>query len=222
MAIAIGNKTASNQNPGGNSQTLTHNMSTGADGTLLVAITMSSQNSRNFTGCKYGGVSMTLVRNNYMGLTQRHAIYILQSPPTGNNNIVVTFNGNQWSSTSIFAVSFTGAGGVDSHGVNGASNTPNARSLTIASNSIIYASGISDNSMSPYGIAGSNRSLEFQHNTNKQVGGALSSTGLSAGATNVSTKAVWGTLTNSRIAILEATSTPAPTGNSGNFFMMFN
>tara|TARA_R110002167_G_scaffold352273_2_gene565178 strand:+ start:16518 stop:17174 length:657 start_codon:yes stop_codon:yes gene_type:complete len=216
MAIAIGNKTASNQNPAGSSQTKSHNMSTGADGTLLVVITMS--NSRNFTGCSYGGVTMTQVRNQNMGnLSQRQAMYILQSPLTGVNNIVVTFNGNQWNPTSIFAVSFTGAGGVDTHAGTGLLSTPNSQSLTIVANSIIYASGVSTQGMSPYSIGGSTRPLEFQHNTNRQVGGGLSLTGLSAGAQNVSTKTTSGTVTNSRIAILEASATPS--GNSGNFLL---
>lgn len=203
MAIAIGNKTASNQNPNGSSQTLAHNMSAGTDGTLMVVVTMSSQNSRNFTGATYNGVAMTLLRNQlYSGLVQRTAVYILQAPSTGSNNFVVTFNGSQFNPTSIFACSFTGAGAGGVNANNGASTAPNSQSLTIAANSIIYAQGISDNVQSASSIGGSSRALEFTHNTNKQVGGALSALGLPAGATNVTTDAITGTITNLRIEIL--------------------
>ena len=204
MAIAIGNKTASNANPNGSTQTLAHNMSVGADGTLLVVITMA--NTVDFSGATYDGVAMTLVRNQNMGtLSQRQAMYILQAPSTGSNNIVVTFSGNQFNGTSIFACSFTGAGGVDVHAGTALITSPNSVSATIAANSIIYATGVSDNAQSfGYDIGGSTRTNEFAHNSNKQVEGALSATGLLAGATNVTTKADAGTITNSYVAILEA------------------
>jgi hypothetical protein len=208
MAIAIGNKTASNLNPNGSSQTLAHNMSAGADGTLLVVITMA--NSTSFSGCTYNGVAMTLALNqNYSGQSQRCAAYVLQAPATGSNNIVVSFTGSQFNSTSIFACSFTGAGGLDAVLSTGALTTPNSQSITIVANSIIYATGLSSNAQSfGYDIGGSTRTNEFAHNTNRQVEGALSATGLSAGATNVTTKADFGTVTNYRIAILEAGAPP--------------
>jgi hypothetical protein len=208
MAIAIGNKTASNANPSAATQTLSHNMSAGADGTLLVVITMA--NTVNFTGCTYNGVAMTLVQNiNYSGQSQRCAAYVLQAPATGSNNIVVSFSGSQFNSTSIFACSFTGAGNFGAFGVDGATTTPNSRSITIAANSIIYLTGLSSNAQSSgYDIGGSTRTNEFAHNTNRQVEGALSATGLSAGATNVTTKADFGTITNFRVEITEAGAPP--------------
>tara|TARA_R110000796_G_scaffold192641_5_gene309322 strand:+ start:400 stop:1050 length:651 start_codon:yes stop_codon:yes gene_type:complete len=204
MAITIGNKTASNANPSGSTQTLSHNMNVGADGTLLVVITMPSTVS--FNSVTYDGVAMTLVRNQlFSGLSQRQGTYILQAPSTGSNNIVVSFTGSQFNGTSIFAQSFTGAGGLDVEANNGASTSPNSQSLTIQANSIIYTTGISDNAQSfGYDIGGSTRTNEFAHNTNKQVEGALSATGLLAGSQNVTTKADAGTVTNYRIAILEA------------------
>lgn len=218
MAIVIGNKTQANQNPGGNTQTWSHNQNTGSDRTLLVVITMV--NTVNFSSVTYGGNAMTQVRNdNITNLSQRQAMYILQNPPTGSNNIVANYSAAQWNSTSMFAVSFTGAGGVDVHGFNGLSGTPHSRTLNIVANSVIYATGISNNAMSNYSIGGSTRTLEFQHNTNKQVGGALSTIGLSAGVTDVTTKVVWGDVTNSRIAILEA-GTP-PTAQNSNFLQFF-
>lgn len=220
MAIAIGNKTASNQNPNGASQTLAHNQNTGTDRGLLVVITMAS--TVNFSGCTYNGASMTLISNNFDSSEgQRVAGYYLANPDTGSNNIVVSFTGSQFNSTSIFAVSFTGANGVDSNGYNVSASTPNSQSLTISANSIVYASGISGNAQNTgYDIGGSTRTFEFYHNTNKVVRGCLSATGLSGGSTNVTTKADFGNVTNFRVAILEASGGGGT--SSGSWFMIFN
>lgn len=205
MALVDGNKTYSNPTPGASSATLAHNQNVGADGALLVVVTMA--NTVNFSGCTYNGVSMTLVNNaHYSGNSQRQAIYYLSSPATGSNNVVVSFTGNQWNPISFVCISFTGAaataGAVAS---NGFSTTPNSQTLTIAANSMIYASGISNNAQSfGYDIAGSTRTNLFTHNSNKIVEGALSATGLSAGSTNVTTKADTGTISNHRVEIQEA------------------
>lgn len=203
MALAIGNKTQSNQNPNGTTQTLAHNQNTGSNRGLLVVVTMS--NSVDFSGCTYGGVAMTLVRNTlFSAESQRQAAYYLANPATGSNNIVVSFTGSQFNSTSIFAVSFTGADGIDTSNSNTSVSTPNSQSLTISDNSIIYASGISSNAQNTgYDIGGSTRTFEFSHNTNIQVRGCLSATGLSAGSQNITTKADFGYVTNFRVAVKE-------------------
>ena len=208
MAIAKGNRTTSNLNPNGNIQTLAHTMNTGADGLLLVVITMS--NSTNFSSVTFDGVAMTQVRNqNFSGLSQRQGTFYLLNPNTGNKNIAVNFSGSQFNSTSIFAQSFVGASGIGNDGNSGASTTPNSQSLTISENSIIYLTGISSNAQSfGYDIGGATVSNHFTHNTNKIVEGALSATGLSAGSQNVTTKADFGTISNYRVEILEAGATP--------------
>ena len=208
MAIVIGNKTQSNQNPNGSNQTLAHNQNTGSNRGLLVVITMAS--SVNFSSCNYGGVAMSLIQNSlFSSEGQRQAAYYLADPATGSNNIVVTFSGSQFNTTSIFAVSFTGADGVDVFGSNAGATTPNSQSLTILANSIIYASGLSSNAQNTqYSIGGSSRPFEFSHNTNVQCRGALSATGLSAGATNVTTYADFVNVTNFRVAIKEFTVPP--------------
>ena len=182
MALVDGNKTFVNPTPNANSYTQSHNQNTGSDGLLLVVVTMS--NTVDFTGCTYNGVSMTLVRNtNFGGLSQRQACYALTAPATGANDIVVSFSGSQFNPASIVAISFTGASGIGNDGVNGQVTTPNSQSLTVSENSMIYASGISINAQnSNYDIAGSTRTNLFSHNTNRQVEGALSATGLSAGS----------------------------------------
>lgn len=219
MAIAFGNITTSNANPNGATQTLAHTQNTGSDRTLLVCITMS--NSVNFSGATYAGIAMTLISNNNVaGSSQRVAAYYLQAPATGSNNIVISFSGSQFNSTSIMAQSFTGAGALDTSAFTDSATTPSSQSLTIVANSVIYATGLSANAQNTdYSIGGSSRTPAFNgHNTNVVVEGAWSATGLSGGAQNVTTRADAGSITNYRIAIREASNG----GATGNMMMMFS
>lgn len=221
MALIIGNKTPFVQTPTWPSTSLTkaHTQNTGADGFLFVSFIMD--NGETFTGCKYGGQTMGLIKTqNFGGLQQRWACYGLLNPPTGNNNIVVTFNSAQFTPVSMFATSFTGSSGAGNFATNGASTTPHSRTLSVSSGSCIYATGISNNAFTGIDIDGSPRTLEFQHNTNKQVSGALSLVGLSSGSISVVTKVTSNSVSNSRVEIKEASAPPS--GNSGNFLMMFN
>ncbi len=207
MAIAFGNLTTSNQNPGGSSQTLSVNCSAGTDRALFVVITMA--NSTNFNNATYNGIAMTLVNNqNYSGFAQRQACFYLANPDTGANNLVINFTGSQWSSTSIMAQSLTGASQTapTNYASNGGSVTPHTESITISANDVIYLSGISNGGQSfNYDIAGSSRTPAFNgHNTNKIVEGAWSSTSLSAGSKDCVTKADSGNITNHRWALSEA------------------
>ena len=222
MALIIGNKTPFVQQPPSpwTSLTKAHTQNTGSDGFLFVSFIMS--NSRGYSGCTYGGQPMTLIKTqNFGGLQQRWACYGLLNPPTGNNNIVVSFSGSVFSPVSMFAVSFTGSSGAGVFATNGASTTPNSKTLSVSSGSCIYATGISNNAFTGIDIDGSARTLELVgHNTNKQVQGALSLVGLSAGSTSVVTKVTWSSVSNSRVEIKEASAPPS--SNSGNFLMMFN
>ena len=193
-------------------------MATGANGTLFVVISMNR--NRNFNSVTYGGQAMTLVRNADFGsgFPQRQGVYVLQSPPTGANNIVATYSSSVFNKTSIFAVSLTGAAGVINNASNGLSNTAHSRSITIAADSVIYATGMANVPPVAYSIGGSSSTLEFNHNTNKRVGGGLSPTNLAAGAQNVTTRCSAGSqVTNFRIQIGAAASTP--TTNTGNFLL---
>lgn len=221
MALAIGNKTQFVQTPTSpwTSLTRAHTQNTGANGFLFVSFIMS--NSRGFTGYTYGGQAMTLIRTqNFSGLSQRWACYGLLNPPTGNNNIVVSFGGTMFTPVSMFATSFTGSGGAGNFATNGASSTPNSKTLAVTSGSAIYALGISNNAFTGIDINGSARPLEFQHNTNKQVSGALSLAPLPIGNINVVTKVTWSSVSNSRVEIKEASSPPP--SDDGSFLLMFN
>jgi hypothetical protein len=222
MAISLGFKTTSNQNPAGNSQTLALTCSNGTDKGLFVAITMP--NTVDFSSASYDGVGMTLVANrNYSGLQQRQAFFYLYNPSSGSaKNLVINFSGNQWSNTSILAQSFTGVDstiGITSN--SGASTSPNSKTLNVAAGSLIYASGISINAQSfDYTIGGINRTPAFNaHNTNRIVEGAFSAL-LAVGTTTIITRTDTGTVSNNRVEIkAAASSTPTlsvtPTSLSG-------
>lgn len=221
MALIIGNKTPFVQQPLSpwTSLTKAHTQNTGSDGFLFVSFIMS--NNRSYSSCSYGLQAMTLIKTqNFGGLQQRWACYGLLNPPTGTNNIVVSFSNSVFSPVSMFAVSFTGSSGVGNFATNGASTTPNSKTLSVSSGSCIYATGISNNAFTGIDIDGSPTTLEIQHNTYKQVGGGLSSVGLSAGSISVVTKVTSNSVSNSRVEIKEASAPPS--SNSGNFLMMFN
>tara|TARA_R110001632_G_scaffold201361_2_gene324387 strand:- start:432 stop:1097 length:666 start_codon:yes stop_codon:yes gene_type:complete len=208
MAIAYGISKYSNQNPSGNSQTLGVTCTNGTDKGLFIVVTMA--NTVNFSSATYNGVAMTLIGNsNYGTLSQRQCGFWLANPDSGSQyNFVVNFSGNQWNNTSIMAQSLTGVSQTTTtnHASNGLVSTPHTRSITLGANDIIYLSGISTQAQ-PYGYqipTGSTLTNAFAHNTNKQVEGAWSGLGLSAGATNISTIAGSGTISNHRWAFGEA------------------
>ena len=206
MAIAYGLAKYSNQNPSGNSQTLLGVTCTnGTDKGLFIVVTMP--NGVNFSSATYNGTAMTAIGNqNYGSAAQRQCGFWLANPDSGSQyNFVVNFSGGQWGGpTSIMAQSFTGISQTTTtnHASNGLVTTPHTVSITIAANDIIYMSGISGSAQAynyeiPTGTAVTNA---FAHNTNKQVEGAWSGLSLSAGATNISTRANSNTITNHRWA----------------------
>lgn len=205
MAIALGNLTTSNLNPGAATQTLAHNHGGGTDDLLLVHISM--QNTQTVSGIEYDGVTMTEVRqDNSVTYNKTIATFFLLAPSTGSNNIVVTFSGGQFNPTAIFAQSFSGASGIGNSGFNDAISTPNTQALTISENSIIFATGVSGNAQSfGYqfdGVTATNFGNGF--NINNIVEGAFSQTGLSAGSVDVATRCDVNTITNHRVEIQEA------------------
>lgn len=209
MAIVFGINKFSNQNPNGNSQTLGVTCSNGTDKGLFVVVTMA--NSTNFSSATYNGVSMLLIDNNqYPTASQRQCAFWLANPDSGTQyNLIINFTGSQFNNTSIMAQSFTGVSQatITNFASSGLQNTPNIQNITINANDIIYLSGISGDAQSfDYQIAGITVTNLFAHNTNRQVEGAFSTIGLSAGLTEVRTIANSNTITNHRWAISQSQS----------------
>ena len=215
-----GNTTNANPTPGANFYQFTHNQNSGTGRLLVITLTMA--NTVNYSGCTYGGQSMTqLYSINRGGLSQRMGFFYLIDPPTGNNTLRVNFSGNQWNPISIHARSFTGSAGIGNSARIGAQSTPNTQSLTVSDDSLIMATACSINAILTIQIPqGSNRSFAT-HNTNRQVGtGAISANaGFAAGTYNIRTTSTFGSVTNDRVEILGTGAAPSDT--DGDFFMLF-
>lgn len=210
MALVLGNQTNSNLNPGASTQTLAHNHGGGSDGLLLVTIAMS--NTVSVTGMTYNGVAMTQVRQDTSATySSRYATYRLTNPSTGSNNIVISFSGAQWSSTAIFAQSYSGCGGIGNTGYNDAASTPHSQSLTISAGSSIFAMGNSSSAQNfGYVIDGvTQTNVGNGFNINNQVEAAYSAVIATAGSKTVDTVTDFGTITNYRVEVKEVA---APVG----------
>lgn len=220
MAVPTkGNVTSANPTPGGNSKTQAHTQNTGSDGLIIAQFTMS--NSRTYTYCTYGGQAMTqLYQINRGGLSQRMAFFYLENPPTGNNNLVVGFNGSQWNPISMHIRSFTNSGGIGASTRVGGQSTPNNGSLTVEDDSLIMITSCSINGISTQQIpTGTNRTFTT-HNTNRQVAtGAISAdAGHSAGSVSLRGTSTFGSITLDRTEIKGLSN--SSTGESNFFFIM--
>ena len=213
-----GNVTNANPTPGGNSKTQAHTQNTGSDGLIIAQFTMS--NSRTYTGCTYGGQAMTqLYQINRNGLSQRMAFFYLENPPTGNNNIVVSFNGSQWNPISMHIRSFTNSGGVGASARTGGQSTPNTQNLTVEDDSLIMITSCSINAITSQQIpTGTNQSYT-QHNTNRQVAtGAISAdVGHGAGSISIRATSTSGSVSLDRTEIKGLSSSA---GGSSDFFLI--
>jgi hypothetical protein len=208
MATATkGNTTNANPTPGASSKTQAHTHNTGDDGLIIAQFTMS--NTRTYSGCTYGGQAMTeLYQINRSGLGQRMCFYYLENPPTGNNDLVVSFSGSQWNPISIHIRSFTGSGGVGASARSGASSTPNTKDLTVEEDSLIMITSCSINAILTQQIPqGTNRTFTT-HNTNRQVAtGAISAdAGHSAGTISLRSTSTSGSVSLDRTEIKGLTS----------------
>ena len=213
------NSFSANPTPGNNFYQFSFNVASGSDRLLVIQLTMS--NARTYTGCNYGGQSMTQLHStNRGGLSQRMAFFYLVDPPTGNNTLRINFNGSVWNPISIHARYFTGSGGIGNQGRTGGQSTPNTQSITVSEDSRVMATACSINAISTIQIPQGNNRGFATHNTNRQVGTGAISAGLSAGTYNVRTTSTFGSVTNDRVEILGLSS---PGGSSsGDWFMIFN
>ena len=215
-----GNTTNANPTPGASSKTQAHTHNTGSNGLIIAQFCMS--NSRNYTGCTYGGQAMTqLYQINRGGLSQRMAFFYLENPPTGNNNLVVSFSGSQWNPISIHIRSFTGSGGIGASGRTGAQNTPHTKTITVEEDSLIMITSCCNSVILTQQIPqGTNRTFTT-HNTNKQVAtGAISANaGHSAGDVNVRATSASANITLDRTEI-KGLSGSVDSGSGGDFFLV--
>jgi hypothetical protein len=197
-----GNTTNSSATPGANFKNYTHNQNTGSDGLIVVQLSMT--NNRNFTGCNYGGQSMTqLYQINRGGLGQKMAFYYLENPPTGSNTLRVNFNSSVWNGVSVHIRSFTDSGGVGASNRTGGQPSPHSGDITVEQDSLIMITSCCVNVILTQQIpTGTNRTFTT-HNVNRQIAtGAISANaGHSAGTINVRATSASGNLTLDRTEI---------------------
>lgn len=220
MAVPTkGNTTSANPTPGANSKTQAHTHNTGSDGLIVAQFTMS--NSRTYSGCTYGGQAMTqLHQTNRSGLGQRMAFFYLENPPTGNNNLVVSFSGSQWNPISMHIRSFTNCGGVGNYERSGASTSPNTKNIVVEDDSLIMITSCSINAITGQEIPTGTSRTYTQHNTNRQVAtGAISANaGHSAGTISLKATSTSGSVSLDRVEIKGLSS--SSTAGSDFFLIM--
>lgn len=216
MALTKGNTTYDLNTPAAASRTFSHNMSTGANGYLLVLIAMA--NVVTITGVTYNGVSMTSLGTSTTTTTSsRWAWYGLASPATGANNVVVSFSSAQYNPVSTSAISFTGCNGFGTPVFDDTTSSPNSTNITVSTNSMIVGAAIGGaNTSKDITLDGSSRTLEFSHNINNYHYLAFSATGLTSGSKTVSVA------NSAQVAgyYIEVKEVASSTNNNGMFLVM--
>lgn len=190
MALAIGNKTVDWTTPAATTRTFSHNGSVGANGYLFLVIAMSNP-AMTFTSVTYGGNAMTSLSFNITSnTTSVWGIFYLANPPTGANNVVITFSTAQYNPVSTFAFSATGCDGPGNTVFTDTTTSPSSTTLTVSSNSMIFGGLLAGNNTGHViTLDGSSRTLEYTSAINNYTSGALSLTGLTSGSKTVSVAA---------------------------------
>lgn len=194
MAIAIGNKTNDLTNPlSSTTITYSHTHNTGDNGLLLVCIGHSNDGGFDITDVTYNGVAMT---KSYMAsvaapLNMDLEVWVLASPATGANNVVITFDVAPYNPVSSEAISFTGAATtLGNNTFEDIAIPPVAGSITISDNSIVTVLATAGTAGTDITIAGSSRTIDWNNLANNYVFGALSETGFTAGSKSLSVNAL--------------------------------
>jgi len=226
-APQIGNSLSSNSTPGSNNITTIFNNifmsppSQPGNEMVIVMATMSNANGRSFTGATYGGQTMTeLYQQNRAGLSQRMVFYYLEQAPTGNNTLVLSFNGNQFNPVSLNIRGFGDCGGIGASLRTGGQPTPHNGTIIVEEDSLIVMTSCSVNQILTQEIPTGNNRTFTTHNTNRQVAtGAISAnTGHLAGGVSLRATSTFGNLTLDRTEIKALSAAPL---NQGNMFKLF-
>ena len=184
MALTIGNKTNSTANPGAaTTATFSHTQDTGANGYLIV-LTALSAGGANESGVTYGGQAMTLLdTRTTTGTTMRMKAWGLANPPTGANNVVITWVSGPFNPYNAQAYSFTGSSGFGNVGFSDNSGPPNTTAtVTVSANSVIIGHAAAGTAGTNVTIDSSSRTIDFNNNCNNFIFGGISATGLTSGS----------------------------------------
>ena len=218
MALALGNYTHQIQTPPSpfTSMTFSHTVETGDDVYLLVSLGFdSSAGSSGVTGMTYGGETMTELGSKEEDVGSYTMVWvtygIFEPEDRGANDVVVSFNTEVSRVISRMSQSFTDCGGTGtplSNPYESGNPIPHSEDITVDEGSMVYACAFTGFTPSTIKIDDSTRTALFQDNVNTQYVGAFSDTGLSAGIIDVSFATTWDRITNARIEIKQAGSSP--------------
>ena len=183
MALVEGNRTTDRRVPASNSYSFSHNQNAGSDGCLIVIIAAPAV---SVSTVKYGGQTMTNVRQNNTSYSTYWSVWKLTSPPTGVNTVLVNLSSGSWNGTSTVCYSFTGCDGVGNTNLNNTQAVNQTTSVNISANSMIIGSVISGNATSAYIQipSGTSRPLDWNHNINNYTFGGISPS-LTAGSKTI-------------------------------------
>lgn len=225
MAIAVGTPSNYYANPNGTSFTHAHTHPTGVDGLLVISLAMS--NSVDISSITYGGQTLNILSNSNkaIALSIRVVQAYLKNPPTGSNNLVVTFNAPQYNFTCCYVNSFTGANiNINNELSTLAVSDPHAETMVgVSAGSYVYVrstSGSTTQSIEIDGTSFTGGSLTpNNHNINAITSGALSNIIATAKDVNIVATCSGTASVIDSYEVMEA-GTPTPP-NNGNFLIFF-
>jgi hypothetical protein len=144
---------------------------------LIVGVAINNTSRQTVSSVTYGGVSMTQVPGGTatQGTLARAELWYLTNPPTGANDVVVTFSANAISRAG--AISFTGVNQATPLGTaNGANNRTSTATVDVSSaTNEVVVDVVAMESTSATISAGANQNLGFDSDagsTNIRAGGS--------------------------------------------------
>lgn len=211
-AVTAGNKSYINPTPSSSTYTYSsHNQNTGSDGYLVVCVVSTSTFGVTISGATWNGVAMTqLQQATISGESCRMALFELEDPATGTNDLVITWSTTQSYSVSVSIFSFTGAQSGGNSEINQSDATPTEPGFTISDQSMVLGIGASTYETTSIELPqGTSRTLLFSHNAyGKTVKGALSPA-LSSGTSTYEANTTTGNASLALVEIQEAAAAPA-------------
>tara|TARA_R110001632_G_scaffold76073_1_gene172718 strand:- start:15263 stop:16615 length:1353 start_codon:yes stop_codon:yes gene_type:complete len=193
--------------------------SVGSNGLLVVMVTM--RNTVGITSMTFGSNPANNTCNiqyayNRSGLQQRMEVWYIENADTGSQNLVITFNNNQYNPCSFHMRSYTDCGGIGNViANNGGSGTPKTNVLNLQQDdSHIMMTSCGVNQILTQQIPQGTNKTFTSHNTYKQVAtGAYGTASYLAGNINIRGTATSGNLTVDAVEILGIVATPTITSS---------
>lgn len=140
-AVTSGNQTFDSFTPSATSYTISdHNQNTGSDRYMVVVVAFTSLGTFGGTvsSVTWNGVTMTQLQQSTIGINSgKLAIFELEDPATGTNDLVINFATSFAGAVSSSIFSFTGAQSGGNSEINSGDPTPTEPTFTISENSMV-------------------------------------------------------------------------------------